>query len=418
VNPVIIPNIIPVADSQIISVDENSTNNSIILTATDDDNDVLEYRILSAPAKGSATLSGNVVSYIPNPESIGSDSFTFVANDGTADSAPATVSITFDLNQFNIGGVATSWELLESPSNADIEGFPIYEIPSNDPSNPIPLTFNVGTPKDATQTTDMFSLTNEGIFTRNVLGEGLPDTRMIIRATNASGDSTEIPVYLCINVQGEMCEAQTRLGPLNNPGIQQPNPPTIVTATIIKNSIGSRISLSRFLATFNPSNLPITLTIAQQPTNGSAIAEDSDDVSYTPNTDFLGEDSFIVIANNGMIDSAPITINVNVIEDQGPPPSNLPPIVQVTGTVSADIDFGGGEVKVLLAGNVVTTEPLIGRSFDISVSTTGVSFGSVGVEVTSNGDGLPLRGGLAQFLQPGKTIYDLGEIRLIVAQPE
>ena len=48
---------------------------------------------IAPPAHG--TLSGTApnVTYTPATNYAGSDSFTFKANDGTADSAPATVSI-------------------------------------------------------------------------------------------------------------------------------------------------------------------------------------------------------------------------------------------------------------------------------------------------------------------------------------
>jgi hypothetical protein len=83
----------PVANPQSVSLLED-TNAPITLTATDSDFDPLTYSVVTGPTNG--TLSGtppNVV-YQPNLHYIGADSFTFVANDGTADSTPAQVSIT------------------------------------------------------------------------------------------------------------------------------------------------------------------------------------------------------------------------------------------------------------------------------------------------------------------------------------
>jgi hypothetical protein len=50
--------------------------------------------VVTTPAHG--TLSGNAtnLTYTPNNGYTGTDSFTFVASDGTVDSAPATISIT------------------------------------------------------------------------------------------------------------------------------------------------------------------------------------------------------------------------------------------------------------------------------------------------------------------------------------
>jgi hypothetical protein len=65
----------------------------ITLQATDPDGDSLTFAAASQPANGTLTGSGATVTYTPNPGFVGSDSFTFVANDGAADSNVATISI-------------------------------------------------------------------------------------------------------------------------------------------------------------------------------------------------------------------------------------------------------------------------------------------------------------------------------------
>lgn len=83
----------PVAVAQATSTLEDKAL-SIILSSIDKDGDVLSYRIVSSTAKG--TLSGTApnLTYIPNSNVSGGDSFSFVANDGKTDSNIATVSIT------------------------------------------------------------------------------------------------------------------------------------------------------------------------------------------------------------------------------------------------------------------------------------------------------------------------------------
>jgi hypothetical protein len=83
----------PVANNQVISTNKN-TAKDITLTATDVNNDVLTYTVVTPPAHG--TLSGTApnLNYNPSTDYVGPDSFTFKANDGTADSNIATVSIT------------------------------------------------------------------------------------------------------------------------------------------------------------------------------------------------------------------------------------------------------------------------------------------------------------------------------------
>ena len=86
-------NQVPVANAQSFSTAQD-TAKAVALTGYDADGDALIYTIVSPPAHG--TLSGTVpnVTYTPTASYGGSDSFTFKSNDGEADSAPATVSIT------------------------------------------------------------------------------------------------------------------------------------------------------------------------------------------------------------------------------------------------------------------------------------------------------------------------------------
>ncbi len=82
----------PVAMPQALSTNED-TPLAVTLSATDRDGDALNYVIVQAPAHGTLTGSGANLTYVPAANFNGTDSFTFKANDGRADSAPATVSI-------------------------------------------------------------------------------------------------------------------------------------------------------------------------------------------------------------------------------------------------------------------------------------------------------------------------------------
>ena len=83
----------PTVSAQSITIDED-TPTTVTLTGSDIDGDALSFGIVANPAHG--TLSGTPpdLIYTPHPNYAGADSFTFKANDGQADSAPATVSIT------------------------------------------------------------------------------------------------------------------------------------------------------------------------------------------------------------------------------------------------------------------------------------------------------------------------------------
>jgi len=91
------PNNPPVAHNASVAVTKN-TSIAITFSATDADNDPLTYSIANPPQGTTpgalGAITGNQVMYTPAPGFVGTDSFTFLANDGQADSNTATISIT------------------------------------------------------------------------------------------------------------------------------------------------------------------------------------------------------------------------------------------------------------------------------------------------------------------------------------
>jgi len=90
-NAILIVNHPPTANSQSLSLDED-TSIAITLSGSDVDGDALAYIIVTLPAHGFLTRKGPLI-YIPAHNYNGPDSFTFRVNDGMLDSTPATVSI-------------------------------------------------------------------------------------------------------------------------------------------------------------------------------------------------------------------------------------------------------------------------------------------------------------------------------------
>ncbi|MDF7799081.1 glycosyl hydrolase [Pontiellaceae bacterium B1224] len=100
----------PVATAQRITTDEN-TAVAVTLSGTDADGDSLSYTVVSLPVNG--TLSGAVpnLTYTPATNFSGLDAFSFIVNDGSTDSDPATVAI-----------LVKSPEMYWTPSSASQSG--------------------------------------------------------------------------------------------------------------------------------------------------------------------------------------------------------------------------------------------------------------------------------------------------------
>ena len=86
-------NDLPVVGSQSVTTRKNIPV-SITLAGTDVENSPLTFTVASGPAHGSVSISGATAIYTPATNYLGSDSFTFVANDGANDSSPGQIDLT------------------------------------------------------------------------------------------------------------------------------------------------------------------------------------------------------------------------------------------------------------------------------------------------------------------------------------
>ena len=78
------------------------------LVGADVDGDVLTYRLASVATSGTASISGNTLTYVPNANAIGSDSFTVEAVDPSGSAGAALVSVTI-----TGAGMPVPWALSE-----------------------------------------------------------------------------------------------------------------------------------------------------------------------------------------------------------------------------------------------------------------------------------------------------------------
>jgi hypothetical protein len=86
-------NTTPIAHSQHLTVDADSTANPISLSATDADQDPLQFTVTTHPLHGTLQGTAPNMAYTPAAGYTGTDSFFFSVNDGTLDSDRAVVTI-------------------------------------------------------------------------------------------------------------------------------------------------------------------------------------------------------------------------------------------------------------------------------------------------------------------------------------
>ncbi len=131
----------PTANEQGVATNEDVPL-SITLTGSDPDSeDTLTYSVVGGPTNGSLSGTAPNLTYTPDPNFFGSDSFTFTANDGTVVSAPATVSIT--VNPVNDAPVADAQSVTTAEGTAvaitlagsDVDGDPLTYAVVTGPAN-------------------------------------------------------------------------------------------------------------------------------------------------------------------------------------------------------------------------------------------------------------------------------------------
>jgi len=122
VNPV---NDAPVAQSISVVTDEDVPV-SVVLNATDVDGDPLTYHLASQPAHGSLSGSAPNLTYTPDSNYFGNDSFSYFASDGTVNSANAVVSITVNpINDVPVAYPQSLMTTLNTPLAITLTGWDV-----------------------------------------------------------------------------------------------------------------------------------------------------------------------------------------------------------------------------------------------------------------------------------------------------
>jgi len=354
----------PVAVAQTVSTVED-TAKAITLAGTDEEGSTLTYTVVRQPTLG--TLSGTApnLTYTPDANKSGADSFTFKVNDGANDSATATVTIlvaaandapeaqdqavttsedvavAITLGGSDIDGDALTYVVVAGPTKGELVGTaPNLEyVPNAEASGVDSFTYKVndGTVDSAVKTV---SITIEPVNDAPVAG--------------ALSLSTEEDTTLFIQLQGFDAEGgaltytvvgQPANGTLSGEGADLeyvPNPDfngtdsftyrvsdgvnvsgiarvsitvtpvediPVAQATTVRVTAGGAVAVK--LEGFDGDNDALTYTVVGQPTKGT-LSGTAPNLTYTANADASGSDSFTFRVNDGKADSSRATVTIEI----------------------------------------------------------------------------------------------------------
>ncbi len=286
------PNSVPAAadDSYAATADQTLTVESggVLANDVDTDGDPLSAIVVDGPANGDLTLnSDGSFEYTPGAGFVGTDTFTYLANDGQADSNLATVSITVKAPNVVPTASDDSYEVtadqaltVESggvlANDVDTDGDPLTATVVDGPTNG-DLTLNADgsfeyTPGAGFVGTDTFTyLANDGQADSNLA---------IVTVTVKAANGVPTAVDDSYQVKPNETLAADAAGVLANDS--------------------------------DPDGDPLQARVVEGPQHGSLTLGEDGSFQYVPEADFRGTDTFTYVATDGQVDSDPATVTISV----------------------------------------------------------------------------------------------------------
>ena len=390
----------PIASPSNLTTPED-TSLALYLQGTDANGDTLIFSVVSAPLNGVLSGTAPNLIYTPSANYNGTDSFTFVVNDGTVNSGLATVSITvtpvndapialsksvvtaedsplpITLGGTDVEGSPLTYTLLGGPANgtlggtapnltyqpaANFNGSDAFTFRVNDgtvDSAPATISIIVTPVNDAPLATSKSVTTDEDTQLPIILGGTDPDADSLSFAVLAApthgtltGTAPNMTYSPAANFNGA-----DQFTFLVNDGTINSAPATVsITVTPVNDA---PIALSKSVVTAEDSPLPITLggtdvegspltyTLLGGPANGT-LGGTAPNLTYQPAANFNGSDAFTFRVNDGTVDSAPATVSITVTAVNDAP-------VALSSSVTTEQDI---PLPITLAGTDVEGSPL------------------------------------------------------------
>ena len=368
VTPATSSNQAPVASGQSVSIVAD-TASSLILQASDPDNDPLTWTLTALPANGALSGAAPNLTYTPNPGYTGADAFRFMVHDGVLNSNEATVAIT--VTSASGGGVLVDGDLREWPASAWL-GIDPNDIPdtgnvvdlleilmTHDATNlyvayrhdgPIALDWRYALYLDTDQqpaTGFQFweigaDYVVEGHFVYRYTGNGADWSWASVGSLNTAqngsvleyafpktwiGDPVAMNMVFYGNNVATLGDSGVDLFPDNVDGSQSGprfatyrfetsaanQPPTAMAQSV---QMAQDTALAITLQAVDPNNDALTWDVTVQPAHG-VLSGTAPALTYTPHGGYTGPDQFAFIAHDGALNSNEALVNITVQASAG-----------------------------------------------------------------------------------------------------
>ncbi len=289
VNPV---NDAPVAINDSFSMDQGSTLSvpapAVLSNDRDIDGDILSAGQFTQPLHGVAAVDpAGAITYTPDPDFYGKDTFTYTATDGQQESAPAVVTIT--VNKLNLPPVVVE----DSYTVNEDRGMTIYApgILSNDsdPEGVRVRAILVTKPAHGN-----LSMRANGWFFYKPAKNWNGDDSFIYKVTDGVKVSEPATVHITVNAVNDapVAIADVILAEINQDLV-------VLEPGVMANDI-------------DVDGDALTAKLVRNPLYGTVTFEDNGSFTYKPKPYFLGIDTFKYRVSDGVLSSNVIVVTIKV----------------------------------------------------------------------------------------------------------
>jgi VCBS repeat-containing protein len=280
----------PIANGDSLTTNQDTAltiaSSSLLANDVDLDGDALAITILTAPSNGtlSLTADGNYL-YTPNAGFSGFDSFDYLVNDGTLNSNATGVQIQVvhvnhapvaTADAFSTAEDTTLTTISVLANDSDVDGDALQAVLVSGPAHGT-LTFN----------------TNGTFVYRPDANYNGPDS-FSYKVADGISESNVVAVSLNIIAVND---APVALG--DTLSATEDTTLTISAAALLGNDS-------------DVEGDPLSITALTAPLRGRVLLNADGTISYTPNANFNGTDSFTYRASDGSLTSLPVTITISV----------------------------------------------------------------------------------------------------------
>ncbi|RXG20517.1 Ig-like domain-containing protein, partial [Leeuwenhoekiella aequorea] len=299
---------------------------NVIVNDFDPDGDIITVTGNTTPNNGTVVVNPDgSFTYTPNPGFTGEDTFDYTICDSGTPSLCSTATVTIEV----IGDAGNTTVANDDAYFGFIETVITGNVLTND-SDPEGDSFSVSSNTAASNGTVVLDADGSLTYTPNGTYSGTDQFTYTI--TDAAGATATATVYISIDPSPNGGNTILAVNDINDTFVNQP----------VSGNVGTNDQ--------NPDGPAGTevFTVVTQPVNGTLVFNPDGSYTYTPNTDFIGEDTFTYqICDGGSpqaCDTASVTIQV--LPEGGP--DNAAPV--------ANDDTSITEAGIPVSGNVIVND--------------------------------------------------------------